>query len=95
MLKESCSSITLCGVGIGGLIAAYAMAVDCSGVDKLVISKVPESWRSFINGRDVRWPQSLMIPGSLKCFDLPELYGYIKRKLPTEIGNFQNQMMEG
>ena len=95
LLKESCSRLTVCGCGLGGLIAAYAMAVDSRGVDKLVISGVPESWRSFINGGDVRWPQSIMIPGSLACFDLPELYEYIKRKLPTEIGNFQNQMMEG
>ena len=94
LLKESCSRLTVCGCGLGGLIAAYAMAVDSRGVDKLVISGVPESWRSFINGGDVRWPQSIMIPGSLACFDLPELYEYIKRKLPTEIGNFQNQMMD-
>ena len=94
LLKESCRHLTVCACGMGGLTAAYAMAVDSRGVDKLVISQVPESWRSFVNGGDVRWPQSVMIPGSLACFDLPELYEYIKKKLPTEIGSFKNQMME-
>ncbi len=93
LLKESCSHLTVCGCGLGGLTAAYAMAVDSRGVDKLILSGIPESWRSFINGGDVHWPQSVMIPGSLACFDLPELYEYIKKKLPTEIGNFKNQMM--
>ena len=94
LLKESCASLTLCGSGMGGLIAAYAMAIDSTQVDKVVLSNVPESWKSFVNGKDVRWPQSLMIPGSLKCFDLPELYDYISKKVPTEIGEFQNQMMD-
>ena len=94
LLKESCRHLTVCACGIGGLTAAYAMAIDSRGVDKLVLSQVPESWRSFVNGGDIHWPQSVMIPGSLNCFDLPELYEYIKKKLPTEIGNFSNQMMD-
>ena len=94
LLKTKCAYLEVHGSGLGGLIAAYAMAVNSEGVDKLVLNKVPESWRSFVNGKDIRWPQSVMIPDSLKYFDLPELYELLKSKLPTEILNYADQMME-
>ena len=93
LLKTKCRKLTVCGSGIGGVIAAYAMAVDSTGVDKVMLNMVPESWRSFVNGKDIRWPQSVMIPGSLKYFDMPELYSLLESKVKTEIIRYADQMI--
>lgn len=94
VLKKKCGKLTVCGSGIGGVIAAYAMAADPTGVDKVVLNMVPESWRSFVNGKDIRWPQSVMIPGSLKYFDMPELYRLLQSKVKTEIVKYADQMIK-
>ena len=93
-LKTGCEHLTLYGYGLGGVIAAYAMAVDASGVDKLVLNKVPESWRSYVNGKDILWPQSIMLPHTLEYFDMPELYDLVKSKADTEIISYADQMIE-
>lgn len=94
LLKTKCRYLEVYGHGLGGVIAAYAMAVNSGGVDKLILHDVPESWRSFVNGKDIRWPQSVMIPGSLKYFDMPELYEFLKTEVNTEIIRYADQMLD-
>ena len=94
LLKSKCRHLTVCGHGIGGVISAYAAAADGNNIDELVLHGVPQSWRSFVNGKDIRWPQSVMIPDSLKYFDMPELYDFIGKKMPLKITAFYDQMMK-
>jgi cephalosporin-C deacetylase-like acetyl esterase len=94
LLKSHCRHLTVCGHGTGGVIAAYAAAADCRNIDELVLDGVPENWRSFVNGKDIRWPQSVMIPHSLKYFDMQELYQYISSQIPLKITRYADQMMK-
>ena len=94
MENKETITVTVTRAVNGGVIAAYAMTVDASGVDKLVLNKVPESWRSYVNGRDILWPQSIMLPHTLEYFDMPELYDLVKSKADTEIISYADQMIE-
>ena len=43
---------------------------------------------------DVRWPQSIMIPGMLRVFDLPDLYAALAERCDLTVSSYLNAMLQ-
>ena len=92
LLKTKCKKISVYACGVGGLLACYACAIEPENFDELILTGVPESWQSCINGKDIRWPQSIMLPHTLKHFDLPELYAHLSKQTNLQIKSQTQQV---
>lgn len=68
------TELTLVGRGLGGLIAAYAAGIDSTGIRRIRLRNVPRSWGELMRKGEFLWPQSHLIPGMLREFDLDDLY---------------------
>lgn len=68
------TELTLVGRGLGGLIAAYAAGIDSAGIRRIRLRNVPRSWGELMRKGEFLWPQSHLIPGMLREFDLDDLY---------------------
>lgn len=66
--------LTLAGRGLGGLVAAYAAGIDSTGIRRIRLRNVPRSWGELMRKGEFLWPQSHLIPGMLREFDLDDLY---------------------
>lgn len=71
--------ITLAGRGLGALVALYAAGTGLTGVRRIRLRNMPRSWRELIEAGIFLWPQSHLIPGMLREFDLPELAGMLEQ----------------
>ncbi len=91
--SRGCRSITLAGRGLGALVAACAAGIDCSGVDRIRLFNLPHSWAECCGDADLRWPQSHLIPGMLKVFDLPDLYRVLGDRCDFSAADFLDGML--
>lgn len=66
--------LTLAGRGLGGLVAAYAAGIDSTGIRRIRLRNVPRSWSELMQKGEFLWPQSHLIPGMLREFDLDDLH---------------------
>ena len=92
--SRGCRSVTLAGRGLGALAAACAAGIDCSGIDRIRLFKLPNSWAECCGGADLRWPQSHLIPGMLKVFDLPDLYRILGDRCDFSAVDFLDGMLQ-
>jgi len=73
--------------------AACAAGIDRSGVDRIRLFNLPHSWAECCGGADLRWPQSHLIPGMLKVFDLPDLYRVLGDRYDFSAADFLDGML--
>ncbi len=66
----------LAGSGCGALIALYA-APFIDGLKKLVLRRCIPSMRMIVDTEPCLWPQSVLIPGILEWFDLPDIIEHL------------------
>lgn len=92
--SRSRRDLSIAGYGLGALLVAYAMGVSTAGVARIHLAGVPRAWSDFFHGGDVRWPQSIMIPGMLRVFDLPDLYGALAKRCELAISSYLNAMLQ-
>jgi hypothetical protein len=91
---RSRKDLSVAGYGLGALLVAYAMGISCAGVAHIHLAGVPRAWSDFFHGGDVRWPQSIMIPGMLKVFDLPDLYAALSVRCELQLASFADAMLQ-
>ena len=64
------------GRGWAGVLAAYAGALD-RGLACVAVESVPASYEEITRSEEYTQPVSLMLPGVLKDFDLPDVHGAV------------------
>lgn len=79
------TELTLAGRGLGGLIAAYAAGIDSSGIRRIRLRNVPRSWGELMQKGVFLWPQSHLIPGMLREFDLDDLYRLLAERCDFQL----------
>ncbi len=72
--------LTLAGRGLGGLVAAYAAGIDSTGIRRIRLRNVPRSWSELMQKGEFLWPQSHLIPGMLREFDLDDLHRLLAKR---------------
>lgn len=92
--RRSQHDLSIAGYGLGALLVAYAMGVSTTGVARIHLAGVPRAWSDFFHGGDVRWPQSIMIPGMLRVFDLPDLYAALAERCDLTVSSYLNAMLQ-
>ncbi len=65
--------ITLAGSGLGALVAIYTAGTGLISPKRIQLRNMPNSWIELMQSGVFLWPQSHLIPGMLKKFDLPDL----------------------
>lgn len=95
LLRSRCQrDLSIAGYGLGALLVAYAMGVSTAGVARIHLAGVPRAWSDYFHGGDVRWPQSIMIPGMLRVFDLPDLYAALAERCDLTVSSYLNAMLQ-
>ncbi|MDD4538932.1 MAG: acetylxylan esterase [Lentisphaeria bacterium] len=92
--SRSQHDLSIAGYGLGALLVAYAMGISTAGVARIHLAGVPRAWSDFFHGGDVRWPQSIMIPGMLRVFDLPDLYAALAKRCDLTVSSYLNAMLQ-
>ena len=92
--SAGCRKIILKAHGLGALVALFTLGIDCNLADSVRLTGLPLSYESFKGNTDVRWPQSHMIPGMLKAFDIPELCAILEKEFDFKAEKFLDRMME-
>lgn len=91
---NGCSKLTVKAHGLGALVTLFALGIDSSLADKVRLTGLPAAYGDFTGNKDVRWPQSHMIPGMLKVFDIPELCKILEQSMDFKAEGFLDRMME-
>ena len=77
--------LTLSGLGMGGVIAAFAAAAVKLPVKEIILDQVPCSLKQLLAKHLFRLPNSVLPNGMLQHFDFPELYEYLKQNYTVTI----------
>ena len=91
--RGGCKKLIIKAHGLGALVTLFALGIDSNLADSIRLTGLPESYSSFSGNTDVRWPQSHMIPGMLKAFDIPELCEILKNAVDFKAEKFLDRMM--
>ena len=75
--------IHLTGYGLGGLVAMYTLAALRVPVADAQIIGIPESLETLLRTDFSRCPQSHLVPGMLRRFDLPDLRKAVETAVPV------------
>ena len=92
--NAGCKKLIIKAHGLGALVTLFTLGIDSKLADSVRLTGMPESYESFKDNADVRWPQSHMIPGMLKAFDIPDLCSILEKELDFKAGKFLDRMME-
>ena len=92
--EKGCKNLTIKAHGLGALVTLFALGIDSALADKVRLTGLPTAYSDFTGDKDVLWPQSHMIPGMLKVFDIPELCKILEEKIDFKAQDFRNRMME-
>lgn len=94
LLKDrGCKRLVIKARGLGALVTLFALGVDSTLADSVRLTGLPESYSSFTGSTDVLWPQSHMIPGMLKVFDIPDLCSILEKSMDFKATDFLDRMM--
>ena len=72
-------SVQLVGMGWGAIPVTFA-AVLHDGVNQVTLKHALESYQSVAQTADYAWPLSMLVPGILGHFDLPDCYAELAAK---------------
>ncbi len=70
--------LELRGDGQGAVIAALTALQAGAQVDRVVLTRAPESYRALLRREWQYWPQAMLLPGVLPHSDLDQLYEWLK-----------------
>lgn len=76
------------GIGVGGLIAAHAAALD-PRISGVVSIGAPLSFRSILNDPHAAQPASCLLPGVLKSYEIRDVYAALAPR-PLLVVNAEN-----
>lgn len=91
---HDCKRLIIKAHGLGALVTLFALGVDPALAECVRLTGLPESYGSFTGNSDVLWPQSHMIPGMLKVFDIPDLCAILAKSMDFQATDFLDRMME-
>ncbi|MBO5644019.1 MAG: acetylxylan esterase, partial [Lentisphaeria bacterium] len=92
--SNGCRRLIIKAHGLGALVTLFTLGVDPALADTVRLTGLPESYGSFTGNSDVLWPQSHMIPGMLKVFDIPDLCAILEKSIDFQASEFLDRMME-
>ena len=90
---NGCKRLVIKAHALGALVTLYALGIDQTLADSVQLTGLPKSYSSFTGNTDVLWPQSHMIPGMLKVFDIPDLCGILEKSIDFRATGFLDKMM--
>ncbi|MBE6387712.1 MAG: hypothetical protein E7045_06600 [Lentisphaerae bacterium] len=93
MRANGCKNLTIKAHGLGALVTLFTLGIDPYLADKVHLTGLPTAYGDFTGNTDVRWPQSHMIPGMLKVFDIPDLCKALSEKTDFKADAFLDRMM--
>lgn len=70
---------TVVGIGIGGLVAAHAAALD-PRINGLVSIQAPLSYRAYLDDPEATQPTSFVLPGVLRAYEIRDVYAAVAPK---------------
>jgi dienelactone hydrolase/pimeloyl-ACP methyl ester carboxylesterase len=76
--------VHLVGRGWGSLPATFA-GVLSERVTQVTLKNAPTSYAEIAESRNYNWPLSVLVPGVLETFDLPDCYRVLKEKRLRQI----------
>ncbi|MGD0697942.1 MAG: acetylxylan esterase [Terriglobia bacterium] len=82
--------LTIAGRGWAGVVALFAAATD-PGVSSLAVEGIPVSFAEIAAAKLYNQPVSLMLPGALQDFDLPDVFASLAPR-PLLVLNPQDAM---
>ena len=91
---NGCKNLTIKAHGLGALVTLFTLGIDDSIAEKVRLTGLPTAYGDFGGDKDVRWPQSHMIPGMLKVFDIPDLCRILEENIDFKATDFLDRMME-
>ena len=90
---HGCKRLVIKAHGLGALVTLFTLGVDNTLADSVRLTGLPESYSSFAGNADVIWPQSHMIPGMLKVFDIPDLCAILEKSMDFKATDYLDRMM--
>ena len=93
MRAHGCETLTIKAHGLGALVTLFALGIDPKLADKVRLTGLPTAYGDLTGNTDIRWPQSHMIPGMLKVFDIPELCRILGGMIDFKAYGFLDNMM--
>jgi cephalosporin-C deacetylase-like acetyl esterase len=73
------TEVHLVGRGWGAIPAAFA-ALEAGNVIQVTLKNALTSYTEVAEAKDYNWPLSILVPGILRYFDLPEVYAELEQK---------------